>query len=124
MHLAQIRERLRDAGAKPKHEMLVLRAWLTGRALDAHAATHYARFPLTLLAELVELAADLDALAHIASEHPGEDGSARLLVELGDGQMVESVLLPREAVCVSTQIGCAVGCKFCMTGKSGLVRQL
>ena len=49
---------------------------------------------------------------------------ARLLVELADKQMVESVLLPRDGVCVSTQVGCAVGCRFCMTGKSGLLRQL
>ena len=56
--------------------------------------------------------------------HPGEDGSARLLVGLSDGQMVESMLLPRDGVCVSTQVGCAVGCLFCMTGKSGLLRQL
>jgi 23S rRNA (adenine2503-C2)-methyltransferase len=37
---------------------------------------------------------------------------------------VESVLLPRDAVCVSTQVGCAVGCVFCMTGRDGLKRQL
>jgi 23S rRNA (adenine2503-C2)-methyltransferase len=45
-------------------------------------------------------------------------------VELADGQMVESVLLPRDGLCVSSQVGCAVGCTFCMTGKSGLLRQL
>ena len=38
--------------------------------------------------------------------------------------MVESVLLPRDGLCVSSQVGCAVGCVFCMTGKSGLLRQL
>jgi 23S rRNA (adenine2503-C2)-methyltransferase len=37
---------------------------------------------------------------------------------------VETVLLPRDGVCVSTQVGCAVGCVFCMTGRSGLLRQL
>jgi 23S rRNA (adenine2503-C2)-methyltransferase len=37
---------------------------------------------------------------------------------------VESVLLPRDGLCVSTQVGCAVGCSFCMTGRSGLLRQL
>ena len=52
------------------------------------------------------------------------DGVARLLVELADGQMVESVLLPRGGLCVSTQVGCAVGCVFCMSGRSGLLRQL
>jgi 23S rRNA (adenine2503-C2)-methyltransferase len=58
-----------------------------------------------------------------ASQHPGEDGSARLLVALADGQTVESVLLPRDGLCVSTQVGCAVGCVFCMTGRDGLLRQ-
>ncbi|MBI5005762.1 MAG: RNA methyltransferase [Nitrosomonadales bacterium] len=49
---------------------------------------------------------------------------ARLLVQLHDGQMVESVLLPRGGLCVSTQVGCAVGCVFCMSGRDGLIRQL
>jgi 23S rRNA (adenine2503-C2)-methyltransferase len=52
------------------------------------------------------------------------EGVARLLVELHDGQMVESVLLPRGGLCVSTQVGCAVGCVFCMSGRAGLLRQL
>ncbi len=52
------------------------------------------------------------------------DEVARLLVELHDGQMVESVLLPRNGLCVSTQVGCAVGCVFCMSGRDGLQRQL
>jgi 23S rRNA (adenine2503-C2)-methyltransferase len=52
------------------------------------------------------------------------DEVARLLVELSDGQMVESVLLPRGGLCVSTQVGCAVGCVFCMSGRAGLLRQL
>ena len=43
---------------------------------------------------------------------------------LSDGQMVESVLLPRGGLCVSTQVGCAVGCTFCMSGRDGLLRQL
>ena len=37
---------------------------------------------------------------------------------------MESVLLPRDGLCVSTQVGCAVGCVFCMTGRAGLLRQL
>jgi len=66
----------------------------------------------------------LQALATLREQHPGEDGSARLLVGLQDGQSVESVLLPRDGLCVSTQVGCAVGCVFCMTGREGLVRQV
>ena len=73
---------------------------------------------------LPAIAAELEALARVHAEHPGEDGSARLLVELADGQTVESVLLPRDGLCVSTQVGCAVGCVFCMTGRDGLRRQL
>ena len=70
------------------------------------------------------LAGSLDAFARIGSQVAAADGSARLLVELADGQTVESVLLPRDGVCVSTQVGCAVGCVFCMTGRDGLLRQL
>ena len=66
----------------------------------------------------------MQGLARLRSTHADADGSARLLVELADGQTVESVLLPRDGVCVSTQVGCAVGCVFCMTGRDGLQRQL
>ncbi|HYF58001.1 MAG TPA: RNA methyltransferase, partial [Burkholderiaceae bacterium] len=48
----------------------------------------------------------------------------RLLVGLADGQTCEAVLLPRGGLCVSTQVGCAVGCRFCMTGRDGLLRQI
>jgi 23S rRNA (adenine2503-C2)-methyltransferase len=63
-------------------------------------------------------------MARVLSTHPADDGSARLLVGLHDGQTVETVLLPRDGVCVSSQVGCAVGCGFCMTGVGGLVRQV
>jgi hypothetical protein len=73
------------------------------------------------------LTTGLAGLARLRSEHPAGDGSARLLVELADGQTVESVLLAPGRIaglCVSTQVGCAVGCVFCMTGQGGLLRQL
>jgi 23S rRNA (adenine2503-C2)-methyltransferase len=73
---------------------------------------------------LPALATHLAGLATVHSEHAGEDGSVRLLLDLADGQTIESVLLPRDGVCVSTQVGCAVGCVFCMTGRDGLQRQL
>jgi 23S rRNA (adenine2503-C2)-methyltransferase len=79
--------------------------------------------PLALRDAVPALTAELDGLTLVRSEHAGSDGS-RLLVELADGQMVESVLLPRDGLCVSTQVGCAVGCRLCMTGKSGLIRQV
>ncbi len=73
---------------------------------------------------LPRLQDDLARLVCVQSEHPAADGSVRLLLALGDGRNVESVLLPRDGVCVSTQVGCAVGCQFCMTGRDGLLRQL
>ena len=80
--------------------------------------------PQTLREALPDLARELDALVSLRSAHPSDDGSERLLVDLADGQTVESVLLPRGGLCVSTQVGCAVGCVFCMTGREGLLRQV
>ena len=123
MNIDALRQRLRALGARPSHEARLLRAWLQGHALDAGPRTESSRLPKALQAALPELEAELGALARVRSEHPGEDGT-RLLVELADAQAVESVLLPRDGLCVSTQVGCAVGCVFCMTGKDGLLRQL
>jgi 23S rRNA (adenine2503-C2)-methyltransferase len=81
-------------------------------------------FPLSLRNALPDLEAQLQRLAHLRNEYPAGNGVARLLAELCDGQLVESVLLPRGGLCVSTQVGCAVGCLFCMSGRTGLVRQL
>lgn len=123
MRIEDLRQRLRALGAKPGHEQRVLRAWIQARPLDTRRGRAEDFLPLALREGMPGLLAELDRLAHVRSEHPGEDG-ARLLVELADGQTVESVLLPRGGVCVSTQVGCAVGCVFCMTGRDGLVRQL
>ena len=126
MQIETLRQRLRSLGAKPCHEQRILRAWVQARPLDAGARKSRPQdsLPLSLRSALPGLTTELQQLAREHSVHPGEDGSARLLVGLSDGQMVESVLLPRDGVCVSTQVGCAVGCLFCMTGKSGLLRQL
>ncbi len=55
------------------------------------------------------------------------DGSMKFLFELSDGERIESVLLPedkRKTLCVSTQVGCAMGCVFCATAKIRLRRSL
>lgn len=126
MRIQQIHQALAERGAKPLHITRILRAWLHGQPLDTGTRRQQSQdfLPLAVREYLPELAAHLDGLARLRSEHPGADDSARLLVELDDGQMVESVLLPREGLCVSSQVGCAVGCTFCMTGKSGLLRQV
>ena len=124
MRIEHIRQRLRAHDAKPVHEYRVLRLWSQALPYDRGRNRPEDFFPAPLRAALPALAAELAGLARLRAEHPGEDGSARLLVELADGRTVESVLLPRGGLCVSTQVGCAVGCVFCMTGRDGLLRQL
>lgn len=122
--VSDIRTHLRALGANPKHELRVLRLW--SQALpQTHGRRPLESFmPQAVREALPEIEAQLKALTTLRQQHPGEDGSARLLVGLQDGQSVESVLLPRDGLCVSSQVGCAVGCVFCMTGREGLVRQV
>ena len=63
----------------------------------------------------------------IAQVSRSSDGTRKLLVELDDGERIESVLIPdgdRLTLCVSTQVGCAMGCTFCATARLGLKRHL
>jgi 23S rRNA (adenine2503-C2)-methyltransferase len=123
MEIEHVRQRLRQHGAKQCHEALVLCNWARALPLDSGRSRPEDFFPLALRNALPAFAAELNSTARLRAEHAGADGS-KLLVELADGQTVESVLLPRGGLCVSTQVGCAVGCTFCMTGRDGLLRQL
>ena len=63
----------------------------------------------------------------IARHEISEDGTQKLVLRLGDGRQIESVFIPdtpAQTFCISTQVGCAMGCAFCLTGKMGLVRNL
>ena len=124
MRIEHIRHRLRDQGAKSCHEQRVLQAWIRAIPVGTRHRRAEDFLPLRVRQSLPALTDQLDGLARLRSEQPSEDGSARLVVELADGHTVESVLLPRGGLCVSTQVGCAVGCLFCMTGRGGLLRQL
>ncbi|HQK95413.1 MAG TPA: 23S rRNA (adenine(2503)-C(2))-methyltransferase RlmN [Armatimonadota bacterium] len=60
-------------------------------------------------------------------DHTGDDDARKLLIGLADGERVESVLMGRpwgQAACVSSQVGCPVGCVFCASGRDGLARNL
>ncbi|MDP1633061.1 MAG: rRNA methyltransferase, partial [Gallionellaceae bacterium] len=117
MQIEHIQQRLRALGAKPCHAERVLRNWTRALPLGDGRSRPEDFLPLEVRNALPALAAEWHALARLRSEHAGEDGSSRLLLELADGQTVESVLLPKDGLCVSTQVGCAVGCTFCMTGR-------
>ena len=65
----------------------------------------------------------------LARRHVAGDGTVKLLLRLADGRTVESVLMPdfdpeRAAGCVSSQVGCAMGCDFCATTRTGFERNL
>lgn len=60
-------------------------------------------------------------------EQSAMDGSSKLVLSLNDGLEIETVLIPergRLTQCLSTQVGCAQGCRFCQTGRMGLIRSL
>ena len=86
--------------------------------------------------EMTDLAKDLrtelsrtsriSSLELLKLERSG-DGTRKYLFELEDGNQIESVLIPdggRLTLCISTQVGCAMGCRFCLTGMSGFARDL
>ena len=63
----------------------------------------------------------------IVAEQISKDKTHKWLLEFSDGQRIETVYIPEEdrgAVCISTQVGCAVGCKFCHTGSQKITRNL
>jgi 23S rRNA (adenine2503-C2)-methyltransferase len=61
------------------------------------------------------------------SDHTSEDGTRKWLLDVGEGNAIEMVFIPetnRGTLCISTQAGCAVNCRFCSTGKQGFNRNL
>jgi len=71
-------------------------------------------------------AAEIRPLA-VISEHASADGTVKWLFDVGNGDAVEAVFIPeddRGTLCVSSQAGCAVGCRFCSTGHQGFSRNL
>ena len=63
----------------------------------------------------------------VVQRETSTDGTTKFLLELDDGRRIESVFIPdtpAQTFCVSTQVGCAMKCGFCLTGKMGLIRNL
>ena len=63
----------------------------------------------------------------LVNDETSVDGTRKLVLELADGRSIESVYIPdtpAQTFCISTQVGCAMACGFCLTGKMGLVRNL
>jgi 23S rRNA (adenine2503-C2)-methyltransferase len=78
------------------------------------------------LREKLKVAAHIQALG-VLSQHISSDGTIKWLFDVGNGDAVESVYIPegdRGTLCISSQAGCAVGCRFCSTGHQGFSRNL
>ena len=78
------------------------------------------------LREKLATAASVQAL-RVVAQHESADGTIKWLFDVGDGNAVEAVFIPeddRGTLCVSSQAGCAVGCRFCSTGHQGFSRNL
>ncbi|VTR70868.1 Dual-specificity RNA methyltransferase RlmN [Desulfosarcina cetonica] len=113
---------LADRGERPFRTQQILQ-WLYSRQTDRFEAMTNLGKPLR--AELD--AAFVNPRLTVEHEATSQDGSLKLLFRLADGQHIETVLIPEKdhyTLCISSQVGCAQGCRFCMTAKGGFVRNL
>ncbi len=113
-------------GFKASHAPRMLRA-----LLEANGGRSTPRPGMLLPADLSQRlrSAFPTAAAELALRQVSEDGTTKLLLRLPDGRTVESVLMPdyhpeRAAGCISSQVGCAMGCDFCATTQTGFERNL
>jgi 23S rRNA (adenine2503-C2)-methyltransferase len=116
---------------EPAYRVDQVLAWIYRQRADSIAAMSNLPKPLR-----EKLAAEFDfTVLTLARKQGSQDTTRKLLWQLADGQFIESVLIPaspalygdrsdRHTLCVSTQVGCAYGCKFCASGLDGFKRNL
>ncbi len=122
MNLEAVTNLLIDLG-QPKFRALQLFKWLQSGVDSFDEMTN---IPISLRNKLDEISyiATVKALRKYVSQI---DGTVKYVYELYDGELIESVLMKYEhgyTVCISTQVGCRMGCKFCASGIYGLTRNL
>lgn len=121
---SELAERFSAWGFKASHATRILRAFYEGRLGQDQEDV---RLPSGLIERLqAEISGPA---AELAVRQVAEDRTTKLLLRLGDGRTVETVLMPdfrddRAAGCISSQVGCAMGCDFCATTKTGFERNL
>ncbi len=114
--------------------------WLASRGLPAYRARQIRRWVFagrpTSFGDMTSLSKELRAslaaefclwTMQIARHSHSPDGTEKLLLTLADGEQIECVLLrdgARRTICISTQVGCAMGCVFCASGLNGVARNL
>jgi 23S rRNA (adenine2503-C2)-methyltransferase len=108
---------------KEKYRARQLMKWLY--QLNAGSFEEMTNLSKAFRIQIRELARIVDP--KIERIQTSKDGTKKILLRLEDGLFIESVLIPGKnhwTICVSTQAGCRMGCKFCMTGKQGFKRNL
>jgi 23S rRNA (adenine2503-C2)-methyltransferase len=122
--LAELQALFQAWGAPKVHAHTILRTYYrTGGELDLSAL----EIGEALKAKLAEHIAPFQS--RVAKRHVSADGTVKLLIELNGGGSIEAVLMcgehpDRAAACISSQIGCAMGCDFCASTRRGLERNL
>ncbi len=114
--------KLREAGFKPYRAGQVFEWIFRLGAGSFEEMTNISKAERVLLADLFSLS----ALSLLRTER-STDGTRKFLFGLQDGHTVESVLIPdegRNTLCISSQVGCAQACRFCLTGSGGFQRNL
>jgi 23S rRNA (adenine2503-C2)-methyltransferase len=108
---------------QPVYRGRQLAQWLYARG--ARSLSDMTDLPATFRNRLSEEASM--GRAEIVLRHRSGDGTAKLLLRFPDGKEIETVVLPyedRTSVCISSQVGCPVGCVFCATATMGFARNL
>ena len=122
LELRELEEFVQSLGHKKFHAKQIYQ-WIWKRGVtDFNEMTNLSRELRTALAEHAVV-----SLPEVIRHDVSEDGTQKFVLRLADGRQIESVFIPdtpKQTFCVSTQVGCAMGCAFCLTGKMGLIRHL
>jgi 23S rRNA (adenine2503-C2)-methyltransferase len=122
LSISQLEAWLSDRGFQP-YRAAQIQKWIYLRQMDDFSQMSDIGKPLrTLLSEHFTIERLNPEKVDVSS-----DGSRKYLFVLPDGNRIETVWMPEKdhsTICISSQVGCAQGCRFCLTGKRGLVRNL
>ncbi len=119
---AELEDALEALGVRRFHARQVFR-WVHRKGVvELDRMTDLGRSLRATLADRIQV-----STPEVAARDVSADGTTKFVLALGDGRRIESVYIPdtpRQTFCISTQVGCAMKCAFCLTGRMGLARNL
>lgn len=121
MTLGEIEDDFKSFGIEPYRAKQVYK-WIMEGAESFDAMTNISKSMRTNLSEKYFI-----PNVSIERKSISKDGTVKYLFKMFDGNLIESVLMKYKhgySMCISTQVGCKMGCSFCVTGKSGFIRNL